>query len=312
VVGCLQDVTETKVAERERDRLSQRVKVATQAAQVGIWDWNVASGAIDWDSTMFRLYGLDVAQGPARYERWAASLHDDDRAAAERDLALAASSGAPFDTEFRIVWSNGEVHNIRAMAVVVRAPDGLVERMIGTNWDVTAERTLADELQREKDLAADAAAHDTLTGLLNRRGLEMWIDSRPEQYATLLYLDVDGFKAVNDRGGHAAGDETLRVIARIIKDAVRGLDACARIGGDEFVVVLLGKIGPGVTRRIVARITAAVGALRPLGPSDDTRIGMSIGIGYVTGWASSDDALREADADLYRCKSERKRLAKIG
>ncbi len=311
IVGCLQDVTEAKLALRERERLVERVNLATQAAQVGIWDLDMLSGVVEWDSVMFRLHGLDRASGPAMYQQWVASLHADDRAAAEHELAQAASGGSAFNTEFRVIWPNGEVHNIRAMAHVVRDAEGLVERMIGTNWDVTAARTLADELRQEKDLAADAAGHDALTGLLNRRGLETWIDSRPAPHATLLYLDVDGFKAVNDRGGHAAGDETLRVIARIVKDAVRELDACARIGGDEFVVVLLGKIAPEATCRIVARITAAVGSLRPLGPGDDTRIGMSIGIGRLSGAGSVGDALREADTDLYRCKSERKRLAGI-
>jgi diguanylate cyclase (GGDEF)-like protein len=255
---------------------------------------------------MFQLFGLDSGQGPATHERWVASLHDDDRARAEQEVAQAVFCGATFDTEFRVHWPTGEVRNIRVKAAVVRDSEGLAERLIGTNWDVTEARTLVDELRQEKDLAADAAAHDALTGLLNRRGIQTWIDSRPEPCATLLYLDLDGFKAINDRGGHAAGDKTLCVVARIIKDAVRGIDACARVGGDEFLVVLLGEIRPEETRTIVARISAAVDALRPLGPSDDTRIGMSIGIGRVTGTISSDNALREADADLYRSKSERK------
>jgi diguanylate cyclase (GGDEF)-like protein/PAS domain S-box-containing protein len=309
-VGCLQDVTASKVARRERERLSERASLATQAAQVGIWEWDIRSGAVDWDATMFGVFGLDRAAGPATYERWAASLHPKDRAGAERELALAASSGTPFDTEFRVVWPNGEVRNIRALAVVIRDEDGLAERVVGTNWDITAERNLADELRRQKDAAAIAACHDALTGLLNRRGFEGWLASRQEAHATLLYLDIDGFKAVNDGGGHAAGDETLRDLARIIKESVRACDACARMGGDEFVIVLPGRIDNEATMKIFARITSAVDVLRPLGPNDATRIGMSIGIGHLGGAASSEDALRQADADLYRCKSERKRLAR--
>jgi diguanylate cyclase (GGDEF)-like protein len=194
------------------------------------------------------------------------------------------------------------------MATLVRDADGLADRMVGTNWDITEARTLADKLRHEKDAAASAASHDALTGLLNRRGLEAWIAGKPTLRATLLYLDIDGFKAVNDRGGHAAGDETLRNVARIVKDVVRELDACARIGGDEFVVVLLGDIDREVTMRIFARITSAVDALRPLGSADDTRIGMSIGIGHLDGAASPDEAMLAAGTDLYRCKNERRRL----
>ena len=128
--------------------------------------------------------------------------------------------------------------------------------MIGTNWDVTEARTLVDELRQEKDLAADAAAHDALTGLFNRRGIQTWIDSRPEPCATLLYLDLDGFKAINDRAAMPPGIKRLCVVARIIKDAVRGIDACARVGGDEFLVVLLGEIRPEETRTIVWPVSA--------------------------------------------------------
>jgi len=87
-------------AEQERERLIVRVGLATQAAQVGIWEWNVRTGAVEWDTMMFRLFGLDSAQGPVTYERWSASLHGDDRARAEHELAQAASTGAMFDTEF--------------------------------------------------------------------------------------------------------------------------------------------------------------------------------------------------------------------
>jgi PAS domain S-box-containing protein len=150
-------------AEQERERLIARVGLATQAAQVGIWEWNIRTGAVEWDPIMFRLFGLDSAQGPATYERWVASLHGDDRAQAEHELAQAASSGAIFDTEFRVVWPTGEVRNIRATAGVVRDADGLAERMIGTNWDITEARTFAEQLcvAADRDRAAAATLRET-------------------------------------------------------------------------------------------------------------------------------------------------------
>ncbi|MGD0475537.1 MAG: PAS domain-containing protein [Candidatus Velthaea sp.] len=102
----------------------------------------------------------------------AASVHPDDRERAEREVALAVSGGPAFDTEFRVVWPNGEIRTIRALATLVNDAAGRPERMIGTNWDITEVRTLAEELRKEKDAATFAAAHDALTGLLNRRGLE--------------------------------------------------------------------------------------------------------------------------------------------
>jgi PAS domain S-box-containing protein len=157
--GVFQDVTETKDAERERLRLLERVSVATQAAQVGIWDWDVATDSLVWDPTMFALYGFDDAAFVPVYARWAASLHTDDRLRAEHELAQAVVSGATWETEFRVVWPNGDVRNIRAMATVVRAAAGSPERMVGTNWDVTQVRTLTEELRQEKAwLLAERAA----------------------------------------------------------------------------------------------------------------------------------------------------------
>ena len=106
--------------------------------------------------------------------------------------------------------------------------------------------------------------HDRLTGLLNRRGLEEWIHAHSELSATLVYLDIDGFKAINDHGGHAAGDEILRRVAGIINHAIRSQDGAARIGGDEFIIVLP-DLARAETMRVLKRITAALLKLRPLG-----------------------------------------------
>jgi hypothetical protein len=169
----------------------------------------VVTGTVVWDSMMFALYGFDDAQSSPTFEKWTSCVHHDDRARTQREMASAVSGEGILDTEFRVLWPNGEVRNMRAMARVIRDESRVAQRMIGTNWDITEVRTLADQLRREKDAATIAATHDTLTGLLNRRGLEAWIQLRAGLVGTLLYLDIDGFKAVNDRGGHAAGDETL-------------------------------------------------------------------------------------------------------
>lgn len=306
IFGVFQDVTDAKNAESERERLRLRVSVATKVAQIGIWDWDLSTNTILWDAIMFGLYGFADAEFSPTYEKWTTLIHADDRARATAELAVAAAGGAAFDTEFRIVWPDGDVRNIRALATLVRAAGGQLERVIGTNTDITEIRTLADQLQKEKDAATFSAGHDALTGLVNRRGLETWIKARPNMYATLLYLDIDGFKAVNDRGGHAAGDDALRLVARIIREAVRDDDCCARLGGDEFLIVLLDVDDSATTARIIERITTLVEGLRPLGSADETRIGISTGIGRVTGGHSTVEAMRDADTDLYRHKSERK------
>ena len=305
IFGVFQDVTEAKDAERERERLIERVRVATQSARVGIWEWYVVTGTVVWDSMMFALHGFDDAEFSPTFEKWTSCVYHDDCARMQREIALAVSGEGTLDTEFRVLWPNGEVRNMRAMANIIRNESGLAQRMIGTNWDITEVRALADQLRREKEAATFAATHDMLTGLLNRRGLEAWIQLQPGLVGTLLYLDIDGFKAVNDRGGHAAGDETLRLVAGIIGDVIREGDGSARMGGDEFLVVLIDVRDDATTMSVIARITSAVVALFPLGTGDSTRVGISTGVGHLAGEASFADALREADEDLYRRKNQR-------
>jgi PAS domain S-box-containing protein len=157
--GAVQDITERRTVERERERLIIRSGLATQAARVGIWDWDFATNAIVWDSMMFALYGFDDARFAPVYESWTGALHPDDRARAEREIARAAETGAPFETEFRIVRPDGGIRHIQAKAMVVRDAAGVAQRMIGANWDVTEVRTLTEQLRvaAERDRATAAA-----------------------------------------------------------------------------------------------------------------------------------------------------------
>ena len=119
---------------------------------------------------------------------------------------------------------------------------------------------------------------------------------------TVLFIDLDGFKAVNDRGGHAAGDHALTAVARILRHSVRAQDATARFGGDEFVVVLADCDDAAITNGVLARITSAIGSLLPLGAESEVRIGVSIGCAHISDYESFSAALERADAGAYRMK----------
>jgi diguanylate cyclase (GGDEF)-like protein len=163
--------------------------------------------------------------------------------------------------------------------------------------------------RREHELMKDelhatnlAAGRDPLTGLLNRRGLEEWMRSLGHLSGTVLFIDLDGFKAVNDCGGHAAGDRTLTAVARIMRHCVRAQDATARFGGDEFVVVLADCDDSEITQSVVTRITSAIRSLAPLGAENGISIGASIGCAHIDESGSFAGALECADADAYKMK----------
>jgi diguanylate cyclase (GGDEF)-like protein len=161
-----------------------------------------------------------------------------------------------------------------------------------------------NRLQRDLTAATFDAAHDELTGLLNRRGLEARFSRAVSAASTVLFLDLDDFKLVNDSGGHAAGDATLRAVARILRTTVREDDITARVGGDELVIVLVARADPALAEDVIARISASIAGLRPLGPHNPLRIGVSIGRAFSQPPGTFEAAVSRADADAYRVKGE--------
>jgi PAS domain S-box-containing protein len=151
LVGIFQDITERKEGEREHERLIERVALATQAGKIGIWEWDVNGERMTWDAHMFVLYGLDAAADRASFGGWKNALHHDDRTRVMHELYEGLAGRRPFDSEFRIRWPNGETHAIRAQATIVRNPNDKPVRMICINWDVTEVRSLAEQLQEDKE-----------------------------------------------------------------------------------------------------------------------------------------------------------------
>jgi diguanylate cyclase (GGDEF)-like protein len=165
---------------------------------------------------------------------------------------------------------------------------------------------------RVQRLLAQLAAHDELTGLANRRTLieALERDFRPEPDTVLLYLDLDGFKAVNDGYGHCAGDAVLVEVARRLCHAVRAVDLVARLGGDEFAV-LCHRLPPEEAHALAARLAAAV--VEPIRHGTlALRVSASIGLAAAAGCPTGDDLIATADRAMYAVKhGERGRFAAV-
>jgi PAS domain S-box-containing protein len=163
--GAVIDITAKVTAEISRAEdearyraMSERVLLATQAGQVGVWEWNIVDSSVVWDDRIYALYGQTPGE-VVTLERFMACLHPADRAG-EQALVTAAMAGeAPYDTEFRIVRPNGAVRHVRAQATVVRDEDGAAVRLVGVNWDVTAVRDLERSLRASEDRARNVIAN---------------------------------------------------------------------------------------------------------------------------------------------------------
>ena len=144
--ALVRDISERKQAESAKARFAERLDLATKAGGVGIWEYDIVNNSLVWDDSMFRLYGITREQFGGAYEAWQAGVHPDDRLRGDTEIQMAIRGEKDFDTEFRVLWPNGRVHYIRALATVKRDAAGTPLHMVGTNWDISHQK------QQEEDL----------------------------------------------------------------------------------------------------------------------------------------------------------------
>ncbi|WP_432991467.1 diguanylate cyclase domain-containing protein [Dactylosporangium sp. CA-233914] len=208
------------------------------------------------------------------------------------------------------------------LAVLVGTLAGARDRALGQvaaatvalREDIARRVATEDRLRRREAELRHLALHDPLTALANRtlfyERVEHAFDTHQRSGLTfaVLFLDLDGFKPVNDRFGHNAGDAVLRQVAERLRHGVRSADTVARLGGDEFAVLAEQLTDPGDARAAAERVIAAVN--EPNEPSPDlppgaagVRVGASVGVALSTDAVDADDILRQADAAMYAAKT---------
>ena len=140
--GFISNITDRKQAEADLFQVSTRLALATRAARVGVWDYDIVNNILVWDDQMFALYGITKDDFSGAYDAWQAGLHPDDKVQGDKEIQMAIRGEKEFDTEFRVKWPDGTIRNIRALAVVQHDSSGKPVNLIGTNWDITAQKEL--------------------------------------------------------------------------------------------------------------------------------------------------------------------------
>ncbi len=291
-------------AQREIERQSLRLGEMARLAPVGLFECDADSHLVYANARVAELLGEDPE--PALGLEWTLLF-----ASAEATLHEAVQrwqAGEPGATRLSVAFAlprHGSTAWLRLEGTPLRDADGSMRGHIFTMVDVT-------ELHEQARRHEMRANHDALTGLANRARFEARLHDTAQlcesqgRCAWLLYLDLDGFKPVNDRHGHAAGDQVLQAVARRLKRVVRSHDLVARLGGDEFAVLLDNLADAAVVQRIVATIEQAVAA--PIAHGDTTlRVGASVGRCAVgPGPVDLAAVMAAADADMYRVKRARR------
>jgi diguanylate cyclase (GGDEF)-like protein/PAS domain S-box-containing protein len=262
---------------------------------------------VSWNAAAERIYGYSPGEvlGCDLFALLDTQFLSTDLEPVDRDAALIQAGGdGGWRGELRERRVDGVETEILASFSALPGADGEPAGVVVVNRDVTE--------QRHK---AYLATHDPLTGLPNRAGMADRLrraieDSRRAgSMLAVVFLDLNGFKAVNDRLGHEAGDQVLQVTARRLAGAVRSSDMVARLGGDEFVVIAANVSADGA-RVLGQRLLSASSDPIVLG-GEAVVVPPSIGIALSTGdpHEEPDDLLRAADAAMYEAKQHRRGVA---
>ncbi len=298
-IRLLRQKDAAEAALRSSDRF-HRLLAENSADAVLVTD---ATGVVTAEApALLELLGYDATS--TRGESIFTLIAPDDQAAAAALLDRALSRpGQVLTGELRVAHADQSVRWVEVRAVsLIDDPD--VRGVVVNIHDITIRKHMEQELSHQ-------AFHDTLTGLANRALFRDRIEHavqrtvRTGDEAAVLYLDLDGFKTINDCLGHDTGDSVLTVIAERLLASVRSEDTVARLGGDEFGVLV--EPGEDASTRAEAVATRILAALAEPVDVGGTRLSVGASIGVAIGHADSEALLRNADVAMYQAKAAGKR-----
>src|SRR6266496_1369096 len=281
----------------------ERYALAARGSNDGLWDWNLRDNVVYFSPRWKSMLGYQENEIGDKPEEWFDRIHEADRERVREEMNQHQNGVVPqFESEHRVLHKDGTFRWMLSRGLAVHSESGKAMRMAGWQTDVT-----------------EGKVSDPLTGLPNRL---LFIDRlgrlikhtkrRKDYLFAVLFLDLDGFKMINDSLGHQIGDQLIVGVAARLEKCLRVTDTVARLGegfvvarlgGDEFTVLLEDLKDPNDAKQAADRLLKAVTAPFVLG-GKEVFTSMSIGIALSNiGYDQGEDILRDADTAMYRAKS---------
>ncbi len=301
--SVIQDITERRLAAALARESEERWKLALDSTGDGVWDWYVQTGVEKFSRRCKEMYGYAEHEMSDRAEDFDRRTHPEDVGQLLKDRQAHLDGHTPiYVNEHRMRCKDGSWKWVLSRGMVIsRDEQGRALRMIGTHTDITSRK-------KSEALVWQQANFDSLTGLPNRRMLrdrleqEIKKSDRDGLQLAILFIDLDHFKEVNDTLGHDAGDLLLIEAARRIRRCVRDSDTVARMGGDEFTLVVSELHNGERLERILDTVLAAMSSLFQLG-TEQVYVSASIGITmYPSDATEVENLFKNADQALYVAK----------
>lgn len=277
----------------------ERVNFALDATRDGVWDWNAERGEVYYSPRYLDMLGYTPEEFPPRLDSWLTRIHKDDLEKTQlQQLAYVNSPdrGDTFESIYRFLAADSSYRWILSRGKVVeRDENGRAKRIVGLHTDVTDLRAAQENLTA-------LVNHDSLTNLYSRLYFDQSFKGlAPEDGpVSIIFVDVDTLKVVNDSLGHDAGDRLLIIAADILRSVVRVTDITARIGGDEFAVLM-----PRCSSRTAEGVIAKLDEAQQQRNSDPENmpVFLSLGAAGTDQGISLDMLLHEADQAMLRRKA---------
>ncbi|SEQ61533.1 diguanylate cyclase (GGDEF) domain-containing protein [Devosia sp. YR412] len=287
-----QTIADYAAVEEHRRDLFDR---ASATARIGIWQCNLADESLLWTNGVYDLFEIERNSVVTRQSTMALYT-DTSRRQMEAARAAAIADCTDFSVDCEIITVTGKRRWMR-LTGAVESRDGVAYRIFGMKQDITEEKLMTDRTRY-------LAEYDVMTGLANRSQFQTrlsLLDEGREVFGAMLLIDLDGFKQVNDTYGHALGDECLKEAAQRLVENCGDAQLVARIGGDEFAVLLPAEMVAADVQALAQRIVERIG--RPfMRKGQRLTMGASVGVAQYRG-GSSENLFRQADIALYAAKA---------